>query len=141
MKLKNNHNLIETMKMFNHIRITRVLWTFYIFATISILSSCSGKEYINAIPAESQMLIRLNPTKLSGAKSPLILKTLLHVKKIDGAGIDLSQDVYFLRMVKAISDYVLRLAATASLRSRYRKQACRLQSVVTISLQLCHRVG
>lgn len=95
MKLKNNHNLIETMKMFNHIRITLVLWTLYIFATIGLLSSCSGKEYINAIPAESQMLIRLNPTKLSGAKSPLILKTLLHVKKIDGAGIDLSQDVYF----------------------------------------------
>ena len=83
------------MKMFNHIRITLVLWTFYILATVGILSSCSRSEYINAIPAESQMLIRVSPAKLSGAKSPLILKTLLHLKNLDSSGIDLSQDVYF----------------------------------------------
>lgn len=83
------------MKMFKHIRITLVLWTFYIFAAVGILSSCSGSEYINAVPAESQMLIRLNPAKLSGAKSPLILKTMLHLKNIDDSGIDLSQDVFF----------------------------------------------
>lgn len=81
--------------MFNHIRITLVLWTFYILATVGILSSCSRSEYINAIPAESQMLIRVSPAKLSGAKSPLILKTLLHLKNLDSSGIDLSQDVYF----------------------------------------------
>lgn len=81
--------------MFNHIRITLVLWTFYILATVGILSSCSRSEYINAIPAESQMLIRVSPAKLSGAKSPLILKTLLHLKNLDSLGIDLSQDVYF----------------------------------------------
>ena len=83
------------MKMFNHIRITLVLWTFYILATVGILSSCSRSEYINAIPAESQMLIRVSPAKLSGAKSPLILKTLLHLKNLDSSGLDLSQDVYF----------------------------------------------
>lgn len=81
--------------MFNHIRITLVLWTFYILATVGILSSCSRSEYINAIPAESQMLIRVSPAKLSGAKSPLILKTLLHLKNLDSSGLDLSQDVYF----------------------------------------------
>lgn len=83
------------MKMFTHIRITLVLWTLYIFASIGILSSCSGSNYLNAIPSESQMLIRFNPTKLSGTKSPLILKTLLHVKDLDESGIDLSQDVFF----------------------------------------------
>lgn len=83
------------MKTFKHIRITLGLWTFYIFAVVGILSSCTGKEYINAIPSESQMLIRLNPAKLSGAKSPLILKTMLHLKNIDNSGIDLSQDVFF----------------------------------------------
>ncbi len=83
------------MKMFNHIRITLVLWTFNVLATVGILSSCSGGEYINAIPSESQMLIRVSPAKLSGAKSPLILKTLLHLKNLDSSGIDLSQDVYF----------------------------------------------
>ena len=86
---------METMKMFNHIRITLVLWTFFFLTTVGALSSCSGSEYINAIPSESQMLIRLNPTKISGTKSPLILKTLLHVKNLDESGIDLSQDVFF----------------------------------------------
>ncbi len=83
------------MKRFNHIRITLVLWALYIFAAVGILSSCSGSEYINAIPSESQMLIRFNPTKLSGTKSPLILKTLLHVKNLDDSGIDLSKDIFF----------------------------------------------
>lgn len=41
------------------------------------------------------MLIRLNPAKLSGTKSPLILKTLLHLKDLDESGIDLSKDVFF----------------------------------------------
>ena len=41
------------------------------------------------------MLIRLNAAKLSGTKSPLILKTLLHLKDLDESGIDLSKDVFF----------------------------------------------
>lgn len=83
------------MNMTKHIKNTFVLWTFIILSTVSVLSSCSGSDYLNAIPYESQMLIKFNPAKLSGTKSPLVLKTLLHVKNIDDAGIDLSQDVYF----------------------------------------------
>lgn len=83
------------MKIYNHFRITLALWAFCFLSTVGILSSCSGSEYINAIPAESQMLIRLNPAKLSGTKSPLILKTLLHLKDLDESGIDLSKDVFF----------------------------------------------
>lgn len=83
------------MKIYNHFRITLALWAFCFLSTVGILSSCSGSEYINAIPSESQMLIRLNPAKLSGTKSPLILKTLLHLKDLDESGIDLSKDVFF----------------------------------------------
>lgn len=129
------------MKTFNHIRITLVLWTFYILAAVSVLSSCSGSDYINAIPSESQMLIRVSPAKLSGAKSPLILKTLLHLKNLDSSGIDLSQDVFFLRMAKAILEFAQRLIATASLQIRCRMPACRLQNAVTINLLHWHRVG
>ena len=59
------------------------------------MASCSGNDYLNAIPSESQMLIRLNTTKLSGTKSPLILKSLLHVNNVDETGLDLSKDVFF----------------------------------------------
>uniref|UniRef100_UPI0040254C27 DUF4836 family protein n=1 Tax=Prevotella sp. TaxID=59823 RepID=UPI0040254C27 len=83
------------MKIYNYFRITLALWAFCFLSTVGILSSCSGSEYINAIPSESQMLIRLNPAKLSGTNSPLILKTLLHLKDLDESGIDLSKDVFF----------------------------------------------
>lgn len=65
-----------------------------------MLMSCSGNDYVNAIPEESTLLISMNPTKLSGSKSPLILKALLHVKNIDDTGLDLSQNVYFFEDVQ-----------------------------------------
>lgn len=83
------------MNIKRHVRITTLPIIIGVFVLVVFFSSCSGNNYLNAIPAESQMLIRLNTTRLSGAKSPLILKTLLHVKNVDATGIDLSQDVYF----------------------------------------------
>lgn len=59
------------------------------------LASCSDNDYVNAIPEESTLLLSMNPTKLSGSKSPLILKALLHVKNIDDTGLDLSSNVFF----------------------------------------------
>lgn len=64
-------------------------------AMMTMFSSCSNSDYINAIPKESTLLISFNPTKLSGSKSPLILKTLLRVRNINDSGIDLSSNVYF----------------------------------------------
>ena len=81
------------MNIKRHVRITTLPIIIGVFVLVVFFSSCSGNNYLNAIPAESQMLIRLNTTRLSGAKSPLILKTLLHVKNVDATGIDLSQDV------------------------------------------------
>lgn len=79
-----------------HFRIpTPLFLTFCLCALIALTVSCSGNDYLNAIPSESQMLIRLNTTKLSGTKSPLILKSLLHVNNVDETGLDLSKDVYF----------------------------------------------
>ena len=79
-----------------HLRIpTSLFLSFCLCALIALTASCSGNDYLNAIPSESQMLIRLNTTKLSGTKSPLILKSLLHVNNVDETGLDLSKDVYF----------------------------------------------
>lgn len=76
-------------------RITKVFLALLVVVSASVFSSCSDSDYLNAIPDESIMLISMNPTKLSGTKSPLILKTLLHVKNIDDTGLDLSSNVYF----------------------------------------------
>lgn len=77
------------------ISVTKLALTCCIILATVLFSSCSNSDYINAIPKESTLLISMNPTKLSGSKSPLILKTLLHVSNIDDSGIDLSDNVYF----------------------------------------------
>lgn len=70
--------------------------TVFLMAVFALFfSSCSNSDYINAIPRESSLLISFNPAKLSGSKSPLILKTLLHVSNLDDTGLDLSSQVYF----------------------------------------------
>ncbi len=63
--------------------------------TLSVLTSCSDKGYLNAIPAESTLLISMNTAKLSGAGNPVLLKTLLHVSNLDNTGLDLSANLFF----------------------------------------------
>lgn len=65
------------------------------------MAACSDEDYLNAIPEESTLLISMNPTKLSGTGSPLILKSLLHAGKLDDSGLDLSADVYFFEDARA----------------------------------------
>lgn len=61
---------------------------------MAVLSSCSGTDYLNVIPAESKLLLAVSPAKLSGAGNQMLLKTMLHVASLDHTGIDLSADVY-----------------------------------------------
>ena len=71
-----------------------VVWgTLAVFAVM--LSSCSGDDYINAIPESSTLLISINTAKLSGVGSQHLLKSLLHISNIDKTGLDLSANVYF----------------------------------------------
>ena len=71
-----------------------VVWgTLVVFAVM--LSSCSGDDYINAIPESSTLLISTNTAKLSGVGSQHLLKSLLHISNIDKTGLDLSANVYF----------------------------------------------
>lgn len=59
------------------------------------LVSCSSDSYLNAIPGESQMVISINPTKVSGAGNPVILRSLLHLSKVNDTGLDLSENLFF----------------------------------------------
>ena len=60
-----------------------------------IFSSCSGDDYINAIPQTSTLLMSTNPAKLTGIGSQHLLKSLLRVGNMDKSGIDFSANVYF----------------------------------------------
>ncbi|MBM6993241.1 MAG: DUF4836 family protein [Prevotella sp.] len=70
--------------------------TYFLLALVlTVLTSCSDKDYLNAIPAESTLLISMNTAKLSGAGNQMLLKTLLHVSNLDNTGLDLSSNLFF----------------------------------------------
>lgn len=58
-----------------------------------VMTSCSNHDYLNAIPAESPMLISLNTAKMTGAGSQTLLKAFLHATNMNNTGIDISKPV------------------------------------------------
>ena len=64
----------------------------------SALTSCSGDDYLNAIPAKSTALVSVDLQALStrsGMEDKAgALKKILHVDDLSGCGIDFSEKVY-----------------------------------------------
>lgn len=69
--------------------------TVYLMALlwVWVMASCSNRDYLNAIPAESSMLVSLNTAKMTGAGSQTLLKAFLHVTNMNSSGIDISKPV------------------------------------------------
>lgn len=67
-------------------------------AFVLLLSSCSGNDYMNAIPRGSTALISLDMEKMAEshqiADQSAVLKSLLHVDDVSDCGIDVSQKVF-----------------------------------------------
>ncbi len=61
---------------------------------VLLLSSCSDKDYLNAIPGESTVLISMDMQKLSGTNNQALLKAMLHVSNVDQCGLDLSEKLF-----------------------------------------------
>ena len=63
-----------------------------------VLNSCSGSDYLNAIPANSSAIISIDMQKMAdnnhlGDKAG-VLKSLLHVDDVSECGIDISDKLY-----------------------------------------------
>lgn len=68
------------------------------FASICIYSSCSGDDYVNAIPSNANALICINPQQTGKAMSlngEKMMKSILKTDDVSNCGIDLSENVYF----------------------------------------------
>lgn len=68
-------------------------------AAFAILcSSCSGSDYVNAIPKSSTALISIDMQKMAeanpAADKASVLKSLLHVEDVSECGIDVSEKLY-----------------------------------------------
>lgn len=71
---------------------------FCVAAFSFLLCSCSGTDYVNAIPHGSTALISMDMGKMADshqiADKAGVLKSLLHVDDVSDCGIDVSQKVY-----------------------------------------------
>ena len=52
-------------------------------AFVSMLSSCSNTDYVNAIPKQATAIISVDAAQMSGVGSTLVLKTLLKTTDLD----------------------------------------------------------
>lgn len=64
-----------------------------------LLNSCSGSDYLNAIPAKSTALISIDLTKMVGDNQSLqdkaaVLHSMLHVDDVSDCGIDLESKMF-----------------------------------------------
>lgn len=74
---------------------------------VVVLSSCSGSDYLNAIPKKSTALISVDLQQMASDKNAEdkagMLKSLLHVDDVDKCGIDISENFISLRVLMATS--------------------------------------
>ena len=106
--------------------IRSVVWgTLVVFAVM--LSSCSGDDYINAIPESSTLLMSTNTAKLTGVGSQQLLKSLLHLKNIDKTGIDFSANVYFFEDARYNIGLCAKVSDDDKLADMLQQAGCRVE--------------
>ena len=106
--------------------IRSVVWgTLVVFAVM--LSSCSGDDYINAIPESSTLLMSTNTAKLTGVGSQQLLKSLLHFKNIDKTGIDFSANVYFFEDARYNIGLCAKVSDDDKLADMLQQAGCRVE--------------
>lgn len=106
--------------------IRSVVWgTLVVFAVM--LSSCSGDDYINAIPESSTLLMSTNTAKLTGVGSQQLLKSLLHFKNVDKTGIDFSANVYFFEDARYNIGLCAKVSDDDKLADMLQQAGCRVE--------------
>ncbi len=76
-------------------KFSRLLFGYLLFFVfVLLLASCSGNDYVNAIPRESTAVISMDINKMSGVNSKVLFKTMLRVSDLHGSGIDFSSKIF-----------------------------------------------
>lgn len=79
------------------------VFVFCMAAFAMLLSSCSGSDYINAIPKSSTALISIDMQKMAErnhlSDKASVLKSLLHVDDVADCGIDATEKLYLFETV------------------------------------------
>ena len=79
-------------------RLYKSLMFMCLAVVLGLLSSCSGTDYLNAIPKKSTALISVDMQQMASGKSDEdkagMLKSLLHVEDASKCGIDISEKIF-----------------------------------------------
>ena len=79
-------------------RLYKSLMFFCLAVFAGLLSSCSGSDYLNAIPKKSTAIISVDLAQMASGRSDDdkagMLKSLLHVDDVDKCGIDVTEKMY-----------------------------------------------
>lgn len=77
-----------------NISIKSLCFSMALLPLMLMLASCSGDDYLNAIPDDSTALVALDMLQLSADGKTDVLNGMLGVDDVDGCGIDLSSKLY-----------------------------------------------
>ena len=77
-----------------NISIKSLCFSMALLPLMLMLASCSGDDYLNAIPDDSTALVALDLQQLSADGKTDVLNGMLGVDDVDGCGIDLSSKLY-----------------------------------------------
>ena len=79
-------------------RLYKKLFLVGLALVVFVLSSCSGSDYLNAIPKKSTAIISVDMQQMAAGKSDEdkaeMLKSLLHIEDAGKCGIDVSEKLY-----------------------------------------------
>lgn len=77
---------------------SKYIRTFCLVLLVVVLGSCSGSDYLNAIPGKSTAIISLDMQKIAEENhvddKAAVLKSMLHVDDASDCGIDFSEKMY-----------------------------------------------
>lgn len=100
-------------------------------ACICIYSSCSGDDYINAIPASSNALVAIDTKALNeqtGMADNNVVKSLLKVDNVEDCGIDFSSKLYLFETADGNLGFCAKVDSKSTLAdwldSLYKKGLC-----------------
>ena len=102
-------------------------------ALLCFLTSCSNRDYVASIPADTPLVIAIDFGKANGVDNKALLKTLLHVGKVDECGLDFSEKAYLYLTPDGTLGLCLRILSKSDLTSFFARMASAGQCSPTVS--------
>lgn len=68
-------------------------------AFVALMASCSGNDYLNAIPSTATAIVKVDASKVDASKAASAFSSLLPVGNVEDCGLDFGSDVFVFETV------------------------------------------